>query len=93
MECLERIIEILRLEGVDVQYNGVDVDLREVITDSIQFISFIVEIESEFEIEIMDEYLQYDMLASLHSFAKFIENCFLDEKTHNSYKETVPCMK
>lgn len=43
-----------------------DIDIRNYINSSIQFISFIVEIEKEFNIEIPDEMLVLDNFGSLN---------------------------
>lgn len=75
MDYIERIIEVLRNEGIEIEYKGVDLDLSDYIFDSIQFISFIIDIENEFGIEIADNYLRYDVITSLHSFAKIVESC------------------
>ena len=75
MDFISEIINLMHEEGLEVNYNGSDLDLRDYIFDSIQFISFIVEIEKIFYIEIPDEYLLYDSISSLYSFAKIIKNC------------------
>ena len=49
-------------------------DLTEYILDSIQFISFIVELERELNIEFPDELLLYDNIRSLNGFISLIEN-------------------
>ena len=78
MDFIKRIVGILRDEGIEIEYTGEDVDLSDYIIDSIQFISFIVDIENEFGIEIADDYLRYDIISSLHSLAQIVENCKKD---------------
>ena len=75
MEFANKIIEILNEEGIYIEYKGEDLDLREYIIDSLQYISFIVDIENLFGIEIPDEYLIYDSIASLHSFSNVVKMC------------------
>ena len=70
------IIPILSNIGIliDEQMETFDVDLIEYILDSIQFISFIVELERELNIEFPDELLLYDNIRSLNGFISLIEN-------------------
>ena len=75
MDIINRIVSILHEEGIEAEYTGGDLDLRDYIIDSIQFISFIVEVEREFDIEIPNEILLYDSISSLHSFADLIRRC------------------
>ena len=46
--------------------------MREYVEDSIQFVSTLVEIESQFEIELPDEILLFDNLASFYAFSQSI---------------------
>lgn len=75
MDYISDILDLLLEEGIEVEYTGIDLDLRDYIIDSIQFIGFIVDIEKKFDMEIPDEYLLYDSISSLHSFAEIIKNC------------------
>lgn len=59
---------------IDGDLNDEDIDIRNYITSSIQFISFIVEIEKEFEIEIPDEMLVIDNFGSLNTLTEKISN-------------------
>lgn len=70
------IIPILSNIGIliDEQMETFDVDLTEYILDSIQFISFIVELERELNIEFPDELLLYENIRSLNGFISLIEN-------------------
>ena len=69
-----RIIQALDNIGVFVESQEEDLDLREYILDSVQFISAIIQIEDEFGIEIPSELLLHDNLASFNSFSKMIED-------------------
>lgn len=75
MDFINEIIDLLHEEGINVEYTGIDLDLRDYLTDSTQFISFIVGVENRFDIEMPDEYLSYDSISSLHSFAEIIRGC------------------
>lgn len=72
----EKLFEILEESGLYVERKSSeeDIDLREYIVDSVQFMSFIVEIESQLNIEIPDEVLAYDSLASLNGFASILQS-------------------
>lgn len=85
MEFVNEIIDLLHEEGLEIEYSGDDLDLREHIADSIQFISFIVDVEKKFGIEIPSEYLLYDSISSLHSFVNIIRICIEeDTNAHNN---------
>ena len=74
MNIRSRIIKSLEEIGILIQVDDdTDIDLREYIEDSLQFITAVVELEMEFEIEIPSELLIYDNFASLNSFCKIIE--------------------
>lgn len=76
-----KLLDILESNGiyVDRKKNENDIDLRDYITDSIQFISFIVEIEKELNMEFPDEFLLFDKIASLNGFSNIIESIILGE--------------
>jgi acyl carrier protein len=76
VKVCEKLLEILEESGLYVEQKsaGEDIDLREYIVDSVQFMSFIVEIEAQLNIEIPDEILVYDNLASLNGFASILQS-------------------
>lgn len=80
MEVKDKLINIFQDNGIyiDKKKMGEDIDLRDYITDSIQYISFIVEIEKEFDIEFPDELLLFDKIASLNGFSNIIKAIILD---------------
>lgn len=63
---------------LDASDADADIDLREYIVDSLQFIYFIVELEEQLNISIPDELLTYDNISSINGFAgmmvKLLEN-------------------
>jgi acyl carrier protein len=72
----EKLFEILEESGLYVERKSSeeDIDLREYIVDSVQFMSFIVEIEAQLNIEIPDEVLVYDNLGSLNGFTSILQS-------------------
>lgn len=76
-----RIIECLENIGIIIDYTvHNDVDLTEYGLDSLTYISFIVEVEKLFMINIPDEYLQIETLSSLKGFIGMVENLILECK-------------
>lgn len=74
MNTRDDILCILEENGIYVEIeDGKDIDLREYIADSFQFISFIIEIEEKLEFEFPDEFLVFDKISSLNGFSKIIE--------------------
>lgn len=66
----ERIIKCMEKIGLKVDPNTSDFDVNDYINDSITFIVFVVELESEFGIEIPDEYLlpaRLNMISNISS--------------------------
>lgn len=74
MQLKEQIVESLNDMGFDLSINdNGDIDLRDYIQDSIMFISTIVKLEEELQIEIPDEMLLFDNFASLNAFCLDLE--------------------
>ena len=82
MEIKKQILSILSEMGncIDLDSEQDDVNLELYIVDSLQFISFILEIEGFFEIEIPDEFINMNSLNSLNSFSELIELCVSEKK-------------
>jgi acyl carrier protein len=76
VKAREKLLGILEESGLYVERKSPeqDIDLREYIADSVQFMSFVVEIEAQLSIEIPDEVLVYDNLGSLNGFASILES-------------------
>ena len=51
-----------------------DVDLTNYLDDSIKFIQFITAIEEEFDIELDDDFLSYEIYSSLFGFIEKLED-------------------
>ncbi len=71
-ETKNKIYKILDDLGIIIEQKEEDFDLREYIQDSIQFISFIVNLEQELEIEIPDDMLLIESISSFNSFSNRI---------------------
>lgn len=70
----EKLITCFEDIGIFIDLsNDEDIDLRDYIIDSLQFISTIISIEENFGIEFPAELMLYDNLASLNAFCKMIE--------------------
>ena len=68
IKCLENVGIFINNESSE------DVCLVDHNLDSITFISFIVELENTFHIEIPSQYISYDFLSSLNSIINVIES-------------------
>lgn len=64
--CLENIGCSFEAEGIN--------DLSQIIDTSIMFITFIVELEQEFEIEIPDEFLVISAWRTMDDICSLLEN-------------------
>ena len=76
------IFDVLQEQGIMIDPTDEDFDLREFIQDSLQFITFIVALEQQMEIEIYDELLQFDAITSFNNFSsniyEIINDCLVD---------------
>jgi hypothetical protein len=70
----EILINILEDMGFFVLDQEQDFDIRDYISDSIQFMDFIVRIEDKLQIELSDDFLDYDLLLSSVALANKIES-------------------
>ncbi len=77
----ERVISILAANYIFINYDEENVDLLLYIEDSIQFISFVVELEQEFDIEFPDE------LIGLESFRYINDICVIIEELQKNKVE------
>lgn len=68
IEIKEKLYNILSNNGVEYTEN----DNEEIMLDSIDFVSIIVEIENEFDIVISEEFIQIDKLRTVNQFIVMI---------------------
>ncbi len=76
MSVGEKMCELLNGLGYHTTYEELqkdDIDLRDFIADSLEYVSLIVEIENAFEIDLPDEFLDFDVLASLNGIINAVE--------------------
>lgn len=68
------ILKFFEENGVCIDQDSIsgDVDLREYLIDSMQYIYFLVELERMLDTELPDEILLYDNLSSLNGFSNLI---------------------
>lgn len=66
---IEKIIyDVLQETGILIDRSEEDIDLRDFFQDSVQYISFVVNLEQRLGIEIPDDMLLLDSMASFHNF-------------------------
>lgn len=73
-ELIRRIYIILENIGIQIPNVDEEIFLADYIEDSIAFISFIVEIEEEFDIEVQDEYLSVEMLETFTDVVNMVRH-------------------
>lgn len=68
------ILKFFEENGVCIDQDAIssDIDLREYLIDSMQYIYFLVELERMLDIELPDEIILYDNLSSLNGFSNRI---------------------
>ena len=66
------IHETLLESGIMIDSIGDDLDLRDFIQDSVQFISFAVNLEQKLDVELNDELLLFDSIASFNNYSQKI---------------------
>ena len=81
-EIRHRLINILQNVDIfiDDDFIDDDIDIRNYINNSIQFISFIVEIEKNFNLEMPDEMLSIDNFSSLNALVERISELIKTQK-------------
>lgn len=75
MSTLEKIIEVLLQNGLDVNVSNVN---EEMVVDSLTFMSIVIDIEDLFDVEIPAEFLSN----TFETYQAFIEQvkCLLEDK-------------
>ncbi len=85
---LELLISVLEEMGyVILEKEGEDFSISDYISDSIQFISFIINIEDKIGVELTDDFLRYDIMHSAIGFANML-NEYLTSKDNSSLGKT-----
>lgn len=73
MKYRDDILEVLENMGIYIDQDEELIDLQAYIVDSIQFITFIVNLEEKLEFTFPDEYLLYESIASIDLLCEIIE--------------------
>ena len=68
------IVDCFNNIGILVDSNLSNFKLREYVTDSLSFVSLIVELEEKFDISIPDDYLDYDTLETYLDIEHMIDS-------------------
>lgn len=71
-EVRAAIYETLLESGIMIDSIEEDLDLRDFIQDSLQFISFAVNLEQKLNVELDDELLLFDSVASFNNYSQRI---------------------
>ncbi|MBQ8392456.1 MAG: hypothetical protein IJX51_01660 [Clostridia bacterium] len=74
MKYRDQVVQVLEEMGILIESDEYDVNLQDFIVDSIQFITFIVNVEEKLNLTFPDEYLNYDNIETLHKFCEILEN-------------------
>lgn len=82
MDTKTKLIDCFSNIGVLIESQD-DVDLKEYIFDSLQFVTAIVEIERVFSIEFPDEMLMYSVFDSLNGLVAMIDSLTEDNNKVN----------
>ena len=82
MSTKDKLIECFSNIGVLIESKD-DVDLKEYIFDSLQFVTAIVEIERAFSVEFPDELLMYNVFDSLNGLVAIVESLIEDNNEIN----------
>ena len=98
------IFEILDENGIYIDFDEMekDLDLRDYLLDSLQYIYFVVELENKLGIELPDEILIYDFLSSINGFVNMVQDvmcmdcdieCNSDDRddSDTANEDSVPC--
>lgn len=73
MEYKKVVVEVLESMGIYIDPEEESISLHEYIVDSIQFITFIVNLEEKLEFTFPDEYLLYDSIATIDLLCEIID--------------------
>lgn len=81
-EIKKLIYDVLIDMGIYIEKNEQDVDLTEYILNSLDYISFFIEIEDALGIELPDELLLIDNIKSMDAFSQKVYMASLEKKAN-----------
>lgn len=67
------VYEVIDEMGIYIDITEEDFDLSEYIVDSLQFLTFVINLEERLGIEIPDDLLLYDKMYSFNGYCKMLE--------------------
>lgn len=73
MKYKNEILEVLEMMGIYIDDADSELNLQEYIMDSLQFITFIVNLEEKLEFTFPDEYLIYESIGNINILNDIIE--------------------
>lgn len=73
MTTVDRIISCLEQAGIFLEVGSRELDFTEDEVDSLSFMSFIINLENEFNIVVPDYMVNYESFKSLESVAMYID--------------------
>ena len=73
MKYKNEILEVLEMMGIYIDDADSELNLQEYIIDSLQFITFIVNLEEKLEFTFPDEYLIYESIGNINILNDIIE--------------------
>ena len=74
LEIKNKINEVLTRYGIININNSLDICLLDYLSDSLQLMEFLCDIEDELDIELDDEMISYEIFYSLNGFCELIED-------------------
>lgn len=80
----ELIYNILIAMGIYIEKTNKDVDLTEYIADSLDYISFFVELEEALDIELPDDLFLMDTIKSINALSQKIELLLLAKQMEST---------
>lgn len=72
MDNTKKVLQCLENIGLEIDEEEKEMNLRDILQDSLLFISFIVEVEEVFKIQVDDSFLVIDNLKTIQEFAEDI---------------------
>lgn len=79
-EMKQSVLECMRNLGIYVDDAGDNLLIGDYIEDSVMFISFIVELEQTFDVQIPDDYLNPGKLSTLDEVCRLIQGLKISER-------------
>lgn len=79
----DKVLQCMNNIGLCVLDDAANFNLDEYIVDSVMYVSFIIELEQMFDIEIPDEYLMISGMRTLDDICMTVEKILEDKQSQN----------